>query len=57
VAKKWKDKGFAAGANRDVIERGAAMLGMELRDLFAAVIQGMRDVADSIGLRGNVPQA
>ena len=36
---------------------GAAMLGMELRDLFAAVIQGMRDVADSIGLRGNVPQA
>ena len=57
VAKKWKDKSFAAGANREVIERGAQMLGMDLRELFAEVIQGMRDVADSIGLTGNVPRA
>ncbi|RLC63149.1 MAG: hydrolase, partial [Chloroflexi bacterium] len=30
VMKKWKDKAFAAGVNRSVIEQGTAMLGMEL---------------------------
>lgn len=30
VKKKWKQKGFAAGVNREVIEEGAKMLGMEL---------------------------
>ena len=52
VAKKWKDKRFAAGANREVIERGAQMLGMELRELFTDVIAGMREVAAEIGLAG-----
>ena len=50
LKKKWKDKSFAAGANRDVIQMGAGMLGMELADLFADVIEGMREVADSLGL-------
>jgi putative nucleotidyltransferase with HDIG domain len=50
VIKKWKDKSFAAGVNRSVIEKGTAMLGMELRDLVTDVIMGMRDVADRIGL-------
>ncbi len=54
VAKKWKDKSFAAGANRAVIQKGAEMLGMELKDLFEDVIMGMREVADRIGLAGNV---
>ncbi len=54
VAKKWKDKSFAAGANREVIAKGAEMLGMELRDLFEDVIMGMREVADAIGLAGDV---
>ena len=54
VAKKWKDKSFAAGANRDVIAKGAQMLGMDLRDLFADVILGMREAADAIGLRGTL---
>lgn len=52
VAKKWKDKRFAAGANREVIEKGAQMLGMELKDLFTDVIMGMREVAEAIGLKG-----
>ncbi len=52
VAKKWKDKSFAAGVNRDVIQQGADMLGMELTELFADVIAGMREVADKIGLAG-----
>jgi len=50
VMKKWKDKSFAAGVNRSVIEEGTAMLGMELTDLVGDVIMGMREVADRIGL-------
>jgi len=50
VMKKWKDKSFAAGVNRPVIEQGAAMLGVELRDLVTDAIMGMREVAGKIGL-------
>ena len=50
VMKKWKDKAFAAGVNRSVIEQGVAMLGVELGDLVTDVIMGMRQVADKIGL-------
>lgn len=50
VMKKWKDKSFAAGVNRSVIEKGAEMLGVELRELTTDVIMGMREVADRIGL-------
>ncbi|MBT4510666.1 MAG: hydrolase [Chloroflexi bacterium] len=51
VIKKWKDKSFAAGVNRSVIEQGAAMLGVELRDMVTDTILGMREVADRIGLQ------
>ena len=50
VRKKWKQKAFAAGANRDVIVKGAAMLGVELNDLISDAIQGMQTVAPEIGL-------
>jgi len=50
VMKKWKDKSFAAGVNRSVIEKGTVMLGVELRDLVTDVIMGMREIADRIGL-------
>lgn len=53
VKKKWKDKSFAAGVNRAVIEKGAEMLGRELSEIITDVIMGMREVADEIGLRGN----
>ena len=53
VKKKWKDKSFAAGVNRDVITKGLEMLGMELGELIDDVIMGMREVADEIGLKGN----
>ena len=52
VIKKWKDKSFAAGVNRAVIEKGAAMLDVELKDLVTDVIMGMRQVASQIGLSG-----
>ncbi|MCW8946328.1 MAG: hydrolase [Sedimenticola sp.] len=54
VLKKWKDKSFAAKVDRSIIDRGAAMLGMERRDLITQTILGMREVADVIGLRGTL---
>jgi len=53
VKKKWKNKAFAAGVNRDVIQKGAEMLGMDLGELITDVIMGMREVAGEIGLKGN----
>lgn len=50
VKKKWKVKGFAAGADRAVIERGAEMLGIEISELISDVIMGMREVAPELGL-------
>jgi predicted hydrolase (HD superfamily) len=52
VRKKWNDKRFAAGVDRSIIERGAAMLGVEVTDLIEDCIMGMRDVAKDIGLYG-----
>jgi putative nucleotidyltransferase with HDIG domain len=54
VRKKWNDKRFAAGVDRSVIEKGAAMLGVSLDDLIADCIMGMRTVAEEIGLKGNI---
>ena len=53
VKKKWKDKRFAAGVDRAIIQQGAEMLGVDLGELITDTIMGMRDVADEIGLRGN----
>jgi predicted hydrolase (HD superfamily) len=52
VKKKWKDKAFAAKVNREVIQQGAQMLGVEMPELIADVIAGMQDVAEEIGLKG-----
>jgi putative nucleotidyltransferase with HDIG domain len=52
VRKKWNDKRFAAGVDRNVIEKGAAMLGVSLDELITDCIMGMREVADKIGLGG-----
>ena len=54
VKKKWKDKRFAAGVNRSIIENGAAMLGTELNELIEDTIMGMREAADIIGLKGQL---
>ena len=54
VKKKWKDKAFAAGVDREVIRKGAEMLGVDLDALITDVIMGMREVADAIGLKGNI---
>lgn len=53
VKKKWKDKRFAAGVDRSIIQQGADMLGVELGDLITDTIMGMREVAEAIGLKGD----
>ena len=42
LKKKFKDKKFAAGCSREVIERGAQMMGVELEELFALTLEAMR---------------
>ena len=54
VKKKWKDKRFAAGVDRSIIEKGASMLGVEIPELITDTIAGMREVAEEIGLKGNI---
>jgi predicted hydrolase (HD superfamily) len=54
VRKKWKQKGFAAGVNREVIESGAQMLGMPLEEVMAETIKAMQKVAADIGLAGEI---
>jgi len=54
VKKKWKDKLFAAGANREEIEHSAAELGIDLWEHTANVIHAMRKIAPDLGLAGNL---
>ena len=42
LKKKFKDKRFAAGCNRDVIRQGAELCGMELDELFSRTIDAMK---------------
>jgi len=46
VKKKYKNKNFAAGCSREVIERGAGMLGWELSELIGQTILAMRSCED-----------
>ena len=52
VKKKWKDKAFAAGANRDEIAQGAEEFGIDLWEHTGNVIEAMRRVAPELGLAG-----
>ena len=50
VKKKFKSKSFAAGVDREVIKKGAEMLGIELDELIAKVIEAMKERAEDIGV-------
>ena len=52
VMKKWKQKQFAAGVNREVIRKGADLLGVELTALIDDVILALRAAAGPLGLAG-----
>ncbi|MBM4463954.1 MAG: HDIG domain-containing protein [Chloroflexi bacterium] len=51
IKKKWKDKAFARGVNREDIEEGAADLGVDLNEHIATVLSAMQGIADELGLR------
>ena len=53
VKKKWKDKAFAAGVNREEIEQGAEELGIKLWEHVANIIQSMDIIAEDLGLAGH----
>lgn len=54
VKKKWKDKAFAAGANRDEIAKGAEEFGVDLWQHVDEVILAMRAIAPQLGLVGSL---
>jgi putative nucleotidyltransferase with HDIG domain len=54
VKKKWKDKAFAAGANRQEMELGAQEFGVELWTHVNNMITAMRPIAPELGLAGNL---
>lgn len=53
VTKKFKDKAFAAAINRETINKGVEMLGMERADVITLCIEGMRPHAAELGIEGN----
>ena len=50
VKKKWGAKSFAAGVNRELIEKGAELSGIEIPELIQTTIDAMTKVKDQIGL-------
>ena len=48
LKKKFKDKKFAAGCSRDVITKGAEMVGWDLTTLFEKTILAMREIEDDV---------
>ncbi len=54
VKKKWGSANFAAGVSREVIEKGAAMMGLPLEDLIRETILALREAAEAVGLKGTL---
>jgi putative nucleotidyltransferase with HDIG domain len=52
VKKKWKDRAFAAGANREEIARATEEFGVDLWEHVDNVILAMRRIAPELGLDG-----
>jgi putative nucleotidyltransferase with HDIG domain len=52
VRKKMKDKGFARAVNREDITRGAEIMGVDLDEHIAFVIESLKPVATELGIAG-----
>jgi putative nucleotidyltransferase with HDIG domain len=52
VRKKMKDKGFARTVNREDITKGAEVLGVDLDEHIAFVIESLKPVAKDLGIAG-----
>lgn len=55
VKKRMKERSFAAAVDRDDIIHGAEELGVPLDEHIATVIEGMRGIAQELGLAGQPP--
>jgi len=56
IKKKWKDRAFAAGANREEIEQGCQELGVDLwTEHVPLVLEAMQGAAAELGLEGTPP--
>lgn len=54
IRKKWRDKAFARGVNREDIEQGAASLGVDLWEVHVPlVLKAMQSCAEVLGLDGH----
>lgn len=51
IKKKWKDKSFAAGVNREEVARAAEEFGVDLWEHVANVIEAMRPIGEQLGLQ------
>lgn len=53
LKKKYKDKKFAAGCSREIIEKGAEMLGWTLDELLTRTLDAMKSVEDNVNAQFN----
>lgn len=55
--KKMKDKAFAAGVDRDEVKHGVELIGLDMDEHIANVIDAMRQISEELGLGGTpVPE-
>jgi len=56
VMKKFKDRAFAAGVDREEVESSVRELGVDLKEHIQFVIEAMRGIAGELGLEGDGPR-
>jgi putative nucleotidyltransferase with HDIG domain len=50
VMKKWDEKSFASGVDREMVEKGADELGVPLEEHIGIVLDAMKGISDRLGL-------
>ncbi|MDD5760725.1 MAG: phosphohydrolase, partial [Candidatus Pacebacteria bacterium] len=50
VLNRFKEKGFARGANREIIKQCETLLGLSLEEFVGLVLKGMKSVSQDLGL-------
>lgn len=50
ILKKWKDKKFAGGVNREIVEKCESMLGMTLEEVATICLEAMQGIHEEMGL-------
>jgi hypothetical protein len=50
ILNRFKEKGFARGANREIIQRCESLLGLSLEEFVGLVLKGMKSISQDLGL-------